>query len=79
MGGRKHIPIPVGTTYGRLTILEQPPQQRGKGNYLYFCQCGCGNTGWFYSYKLRSGHTQSCGCLRIELTILRNIARSKHD
>ena len=77
MGGCKHTPIPVGTTYGRLTILDQPPRQIGKGNYQYFCQCSCGNSGWFYAYKLKSGHTKSCGCLRIESTIERNITRSK--
>ena len=75
--GRKHTPIPVGTTYGRLTILDQPPRQIGKGNYQYFCQCECSNLDWFYSHKLRSGHTQSCGCFRSEQTGLRNIARSK--
>ena len=75
--GCKHIEIPVGTTYGRLTILPYPVRQVGKGNYQYCCQCSCGKLGWFYASKLRAGTTTSCGCFRSEQTGLRNIARSK--
>lgn len=74
---RNHEPLQPGTQLGRLTILNQPPRQIGKGNYQYFCQCECSNLDWFYSHKLRSGHTKSCGCFRSEQTGLRNIARSK--
>lgn len=74
---RNHEPLQPSTQLGRLAILDQPPRQIGKGNYQYFCECECGKVGWFYSHKLRSGHTTSCGCFRSEQTGLRNIARSK--
>ena len=75
MGGRKHEPLEPGTILGRLTILDMPTQQKGKGNYQYYCKCECGNEGWFYSYKIKSGHTTSCGCYRIEKIVERNINR----
>ena len=79
MGGRIHIPIPVGTKYGRLTVLDYPTKLIGRGNYQYFCLCDCGASGWFYAYKIRSGHTSSCGCYRADLTGQRNKQRSKHE
>lgn len=78
MGGRVHVEIPVGTKFGRLTILNYPPRLFGRGNYQYFCLCDCGVSDWFYAYKIRSGHTSSCGCYRAELTGRRNIQRSNH-
>jgi hypothetical protein len=30
---------------------------------MWFCECDCGNTGLVNSHDLRSGHSQSCGCL----------------
>jgi len=79
MGGRKHEPIKPGTVLGRLTVLDIEPKLKGKGNYMYFCKCSCGNTGWYYSHKIKSGHTTSCGCFRKEETAKRNKLRSKHD
>ena len=79
MGGRAHIPIPTGTKYGRLTILDMPTRLFGKGNYQYYCKCDCGIEGWFYAHKIRSGHTSSCGCYRADLTGQRNKQRSKHE
>ena len=78
MGGRVHVEIPVGTKFGRLTILDLPTRLFGNGNYQYFCKCDCGVENWFYSNKLKSSHTCSCGCYRAEQTTLRNIQRSKH-
>lgn len=78
MGGRIHIPIPAGTKYGRLTILDFPIRLFGKGNYQYYCKCDCGIEGWFYAHKIRSGHTSSCGCYRADLTGQRNKQRSNH-
>ena len=76
MGGRVHVPIPAGTIFGRLTVLDFPPRLFGKGNYQYFCKCDCGTTDWFYSQKIKSGHTISCGCFRAEQTTLRNKQRN---
>ena len=43
----------------RLTIISQ----RGK---VATCLCVCGNITEVNIYKVRSGHTRSCGCLRKE-------------
>lgn len=28
-----------------------------------FCECSCGATGLFDKYKVKNGHTKSCGCI----------------
>ena len=77
MAGRSHTPLLPGTKLGRLIVLDVPPRLLGKGNYQYYCRCICGNENWFYSYKLKTSHTTSCGCYRAEQTGLRNKSRSK--
>lgn len=79
MSGHKHEPLKPDTILGRLTILDVPTRLKGRGNYQYYCKCTCGKEGWFYSHKLKSGHTRSCGCYKSEVTAQRNIERSKHD
>ena len=64
----------IGKKFGKLTVLgldhiEKYTYPNGKTvNIEYLkCKCDCGN---FYSvrkYKLLSGHTRSCGCLRKEV------------
>lgn len=53
----RHIDL-TGQTFGRLTALEY------KGNGKWLCQCQCGNTIEALIGNLKSGHTQSCGCLK---------------
>lgn len=60
----------VGLTYGRLTVLGKT-LIKDKRN-LISCQCSCGNLCEVASYRLASGHTQSCGCLRKEITSQKN-------
>ena len=53
----------TGNRFGRLTVVEF----YGVDNYsksIYKCQCDCGNTTYVDATKLKSGHTQSCGCIR---------------
>lgn len=50
------VPAPlVGQKFGRLTVLTVI------GNYTR-CQCTCGTITLPRTYRLYSGHTQSCGC-----------------
>lgn len=49
----------VGETYGRLTVLA-------KVGTACTCSCTCGSTTVVRMDRLRSGKTQSCGCLRSE-------------
>lgn len=47
--------------FGKLVAIE--PRGRKNKRIAWFCQCDCGNETIVASDKLRSGHTQSCGCL----------------
>lgn len=49
----------IGQKFGRLTVLENC------GNKKY-CKCDCGNYTHVLTNHLLSGHTQSCGCLKME-------------
>lgn len=49
----------TGQVYGKLKAIRYT----GK-NWEFLCQCG--NTTFSTSYKVRSGHTKSCGCARSE-------------
>lgn len=56
----------TGQRFGRLMVIEDS----GKRNHkivMWKCQCDCGNVCEVRSDKLRSGNTQSCGCLQQEV------------
>lgn len=61
-----------GYRFGRLLATEEvSPVFSGvqfKRKRRYLCQCDCGNKIVVQLGNLRSGHTQSCGCLQIEKT-----------
>lgn len=38
----------------------------GRKGVKYLCSCDCGNEVWVYRQDLKSGHTKSCGCYRID-------------
>jgi len=50
----------TGLTFNRWKVLKYA----GKGKWE--CVCICGNEAVLRSYKLNSGHSKSCGCLKIE-------------
>lgn len=49
--------------FGRLIVQEEAGRSKA-GQILWKCECDCGNISIVPSGDLRSGHTQSCGCLR---------------
>ena len=57
----------TGQRFGRLVVIERAGST-GRGESTWLCLCDCGKNCVVYSYKLRSGHTKSCGCLNIEAT-----------
>lgn len=59
----------VGQQFGRLLVLEEDIEKTEikKASY-WFCQCQCGNKISVCGSKLKSGQTQSCGCLQRERT-----------
>ena len=56
----------VGQIFGQLTILSEAPTRiRGNRNVFYVVtQCTCGNIQEQSATEIKSGKTQSCGCLR---------------
>lgn len=61
----------TGQQFGRLTALG-PIGQTPRTQIKWECKCDCGNIVTVSSTHLRTGHTQSCGCLANELTAIRN-------
>lgn len=60
--------VHAGEKYGRLTVLEYIPQPNQRKGGKALCLCDCGNRTTVHAGTLRKGHTQSCGCLKIERT-----------
>ena len=65
----------IGKTYGRLTIRNF--SHSNKINY-FNCSCECGNKITTTVYKLKCGHTLSCGCLRKETSMKRGKTKRTH-
>lgn len=51
-----------GERFGKLVAIE-PFRKPGK-QLKWLCKCDCGKTLTVYAYHLKTGHTQSCGCLK---------------
>lgn len=60
----------TGQRFGRLTVLERAGKDKF-GSIGWLCRCDCGEETVVFGKNLRSGHTQSCGCLERELRIKR--------
>ena len=59
----------IGKRYGRLVVIEEVAQHikpSGQKISMYKCICDCGNYKIASGTHLRSGHNQSCGCLKKE-------------
>jgi len=62
MSNRK--PIPSGTRFSRLVVIE--PGENSGGHSTSLCRCDCGTTRTAINAQLRRGHIKSCGCLQPE-------------
>lgn len=61
----------IGRHFGRLTVIERADNnKRGKSRWL--CKCNCKNEIIILGYHLKSGHTQSCGCLQKKMAGMAN-------
>jgi hypothetical protein len=61
-----------GRTYGRLTVIQRSEQHAPK-DVFWDCQCVCGARVITTGRKLRNRNTSSCGCLKREALIERNL------
>ena len=62
LGHRPHnrADVPVGTIFGRLSVIEEVEK---RGGHRYFrLSCACGGTSIVAYPNLTRGHTKSCGC-----------------
>ena len=55
----------TGQPFGRLVVIREYGRTKG-GKVTWLCRCECGAETVVTSDHLRSEHTQSCGCLRLE-------------
>ncbi len=72
MGKTKDI---SGQKFGKLVAIKVSGfKQDNKGNKraVWLCKCDCGNEIEVCGTDLRSGHTQSCGCIHKEMLTKRN-------
>lgn len=60
---QKKIIIPIGETFGRLTIVEDLGNPGPKRERKVRAQCSCGNTKDVLWRTVRDGSCRSCGCL----------------
>ena len=56
----------TGQVFGRLTVVRRSDERNRDRDRLWLCRCQCGNETLVIARLLRSGATQSCGCLRRE-------------
>lgn len=61
---RKPIDL-TGQQCGRLLVMERTGSDKRR-NALWLCQCECGERVTVRACDLKSGHTESCGCLKRE-------------
>lgn len=67
------IDIPIGSVFGRLMVVKElrpyTVPSTGKSMRRFLCRCECGKKTKPLMSSLRSGHTTSCGCFRIEQVV----------
>ena len=66
----------TGMVYGRLTVIHRVPN-KGKAT-AYLCRCICGKETIVKAGNLKSGTTQSCGCLAQEVRSRNGINNPNH-
>lgn len=73
--GRRAIDL-TGQRFGRWTVLYRNGSDSQR-NAMWYCRCSCGKEKNISGKMLRSGISQSCGCLKHERIIESNIERGK--
>lgn len=66
----------TGKRFSRLVVLGFAGKRRQQS--YWNCACDCGGTQTAAAVSLNSGNVRSCGCINTEITIARNIRRTKH-
>lgn len=74
----------LGQRFGKLVVTSRAPNivyETNRQIACWYCDCDCGTKNVVVTgNQLRSGHTQSCGCLFKEMMVKRNISnRTQND
>ena len=71
----------TGQRFGRLTVIRRIERKEGlKSNETWWeMKCDCGATHKSGAGNLKSGKTQSCGCLRREIARRVGLGNRKKD
>ena len=56
----------TGLRFGRLRVISCVENHDNGRRSMWLCECGCGNKIELGGWSLKSGHTKSCGCYKIE-------------
>jgi hypothetical protein len=57
------LTIPIGDSFGHLTVLSRAANDRfGRTQWNVVCQCGTEKV--VALFRMTSGHTKSCGCIK---------------
>lgn len=69
----------LGQKFNRLLVIEEYllPQSNGKNQRFCKCLCDCGNIKEVSASHLKSGHTQSCGCLNKDIVSEQTVIREE--
>jgi len=62
---QKRLKNEVGKKHGRLTVLSRAGSSKNR-QAMWLCRCDCGKEIEVLGISLRSGNTQSCGCINKE-------------
>lgn len=67
----------IGQKFGRLKVTARGGATKS-GNAKWQCVCDCGGSINAIGSDLRSGRTQSCGCLNLEIVTAAKTKHGKH-
>lgn len=67
----------TGQRFGRWTVLSRAKNDV-RNQTMWLCRCDCGTVRVVSGVNLRSGTSNSCGCLNLELISERNVERFKN-
>jgi len=72
----------TGHRFGRLIVIKQDKiyiRPNGNKEIRWYCKCDCGNFKSLPTSSLKSGLTNSCGCIQKEILIQRNKDNKRYN
>jgi len=70
--------VTSGARFGRLTTIAPTPRRQW-GQIVWQCRCDCSTDVEVTARNLFTANTRSCGCLRTDMTRVRNRQNASHD